>query len=120
MDEASVLLIKIAGGALVCIVLEIAGEAVVQLVVAPARIGLKWLNNRWWAQRLYRRRSGAWLFFVWIPAAVISWAALVTISNHNDWLGTLALILFFIVPLAAVAMTGWWLRSPFRSSQGEQ
>ena len=119
MDEAAILLVKIAGAALLFIVIEIAGEAVMELIAAPARIGLEWLHNRWWAQRLYRRRSAAWLFFVWIPAMAITWAALQTISNRSDWVGTLALILFFIVPLAAVAMTGWWLHSPFRRRHGE-
>jgi hypothetical protein len=119
VDGASVLLVKIAGAVLVALALQIIGELVAALVMAPATIGLEWLSKRWWAQHLYRKRSARWLVFLWVPAAAICWAALETLSSQSGWVGNVALSLILLVPVVTIAITGWWWRSPFRRPRGE-
>ena len=119
MDGAFVLLVKIAGAVLAALALQITGELVIALLTTPATIGLEWLGKRWWAQHLYRQHSGRWLVFLWVPVAAICWAALETLSSQSGWVGNVALFLILFVPVVAIAITGWWWRSPFRRPRGE-
>jgi hypothetical protein len=113
MESLATWLLQGIGALLLLLVLEILGEGIISFAMGRTT-GLGWLHNRWWAQRLYRQTSPAWLLPVWLVAGATILAAWLALTRRSDWVGSLGLILFFVVPMLTLGMTMWWLRSPFR------
>ena len=115
MAETSEVILKVVASLVLVLGLEILAEAFAGFVVGNSEtFGLRWLHNRWWAQKLYRRTNATWLIPIWLVAAITIVAAWHAMTVRSDWVAALGLSLFFAAPLLAVGVTAWWLRSPFR------